>query len=140
MTLRTRVFTLLTGSATALLLAGYAMPNPAAQLIDGSNGRDWSGFGRTYGEQHYSPLTEVGDGNVAKLGLAWSLDLKPGNSVSGPLAVDGVLYFTTGYSIIHAVEAATGKPLWVYDPKAPEASGEKLRQGWGSRGIAWWNG
>lgn len=68
------------------------------------------------------------------------MDLEPGNPVTGPLAVAGVLYFANSYSIVHAVDAVTGKLLWKYDPKAAEASGHKLRQGWGSRGIAWWNG
>lgn len=111
-----------------------------AQLDDGSDGRDWPGFGRTYGEQHYSPLDEVNPETVSRLGLVWSLDLPPGNPATGPIAVDGILYFASGYSVAHAVDAATGRLLWTYDPKAPEASGHKLRQGWGSRGIAYWNG
>ncbi len=109
-------------------------------LDDGSGGADWAGYGRTHGEQHFSPLTQISDKNVKGLGLAWSMDLGNGNSVSTPLAVDSVLYFTTGYSLIHAVDAATGKKLWEYDSKAAEASGFRLRQGWGSRGIAWSNG
>ena len=60
------------------------------QLFDGSDGRDWPAFGRTYGEQHYSPLTAINSGNVAKLGLAWSYDLPVGNPVSGPIAVSGL--------------------------------------------------
>jgi quinohemoprotein ethanol dehydrogenase len=120
-----------------------ALPHAAdgnAQLSDGSGGENWPGPGRTFGEQHFSPLGEISTGNVNTLGLVWSMDLPPGNSVSQPLEIDGVLYFCTGYSIIHAVEAATGKALWTYDPKAPEAAGKKLRLAWGSRGIAWWNG
>src|SRR3546814_18377875 len=57
-----------------------------------------------------------------------------------PLAVDGVLYTATGYSVVRAFDAATGRQLWEYDPGAPGAAGRPLRQGWGSRGIAWWNG
>src|SRR4051812_39877291 len=56
-----------------------------AQLRDGNGGDDWAAFGRTYGEQHYSPLTQIDAGNVARLGLAWSHDLPPGNSVTGPI-------------------------------------------------------
>ncbi|MFC7500077.1 PQQ-dependent dehydrogenase, methanol/ethanol family [Enterovirga sp. GCM10030262] len=110
------------------------------QLFDGSDGRDWPAFGRTYGEQHYSPLDQVNTETVDRLGLIWSLDLEPGNPATGPIAVDGIIYFASGYSVAHAVDAATGKLLWKYNPKAPEASGHKLRQGWGSRGIAYWNG
>lgn len=111
-----------------------------AQLSDGSDGRDWPGFGRTYGEQHYSPLDQVNLDTVGRLGLVWSLDLPPGNPATGPIVIDGILYFASGYSVAHAVDVRTGKLLWKYDPKAPEASGHKLRQGWGSRGIAYWNG
>jgi quinohemoprotein ethanol dehydrogenase len=112
----------------------------ASVLVDTSNGRDWAGYGRTFGEQHYSPLRSVNDANVNTLGLAWWIDLETNNSSTVPLAVDGVLYFTTGYSVIHAVDAATGKTLWVYDSKTTQVAGKKLRQGYGSRGIAWSQG
>lgn len=111
-----------------------------AQLTDGSDGRDWPAFGRTYGEQHYSPLDQVNADTVKRLGLAWSYDLPVGNPATGPIEIDGVLYFASGYSIVHAIDVRSGKLLWQYDPKAPEVSGHKLRQGWGSRGIAYWNG
>ena len=135
---------ILIAAAAAVALVGIAAaapaPVPDAQLRDEADGRDWPGFGRTYGEQHFSPLAEVNDGNVARLGLAWSMDLEPGNSATGPIAVDGVLYFARQYSIVNAVDAASGKLLWTYDPHAAEAAGARLRQGWGSRGIAWWDG
>lgn len=111
-----------------------------ALLDDSNSGDDWAGFGRTYGEQHFSPLNQLNTRNIGKLGLAWSIDLPPGNSVSGPLKVADTLYFTTGYSIVHAVDARTGKEKWVFDPKAPEAAGKRLRMVWGSRGLGWWDG
>jgi len=61
-----------------------------AQLTDGSDGRDWPAFGRTYGEQHYSPLDQVNTDTVKRLGLAWSLDLPAGNPATGPIEVDGI--------------------------------------------------
>ncbi len=136
--------------ATALLLAllpGLSAsatslpPAPAHPLLgDNSTGDNWPAFGRTYGEQHYSPLTQIDTANVNTLGLAWSLDLGPGNSMTGPIEVDGTLYIASAYSLVRAIDAVTGKVRWQYDPKAPEVSGAKLRQGWGSRGIAYWNG
>ena len=122
-------------------LAARAPVKPTlSPLDDRSTGADWAGYGRTFGEQHFSPLTQINAANVGKLGLAWSFDLGPGNSLTTPLAIDGTLYFATGYSVVHAVDAVSGKLLWTYDPKAPELSGHKLRQGWGIRGLAWWNG
>ena len=114
--------------------------NSTSHYLDSSGGRDWPGYGRTFGEQHYSPLTQINQANIGRLGLAWSMDLGPESSVTQPISVDGVLYFATGYSLVHAVDAATGKLLWRYDPKATEKAGLNLRYGWGSRGIAWWNG
>src|SRR5688500_13995579 len=63
----------------------------AARLIDTASGADWPAYGRTYGEQHYSPLALVNGGNVGQLGLAWSIDLDTRNSATAPLAVDGIL-------------------------------------------------
>ena len=115
---------------------------PAAQDMGSDVGassmpNDWLGFGRTSGEQHFSPLTQIDQHTVAKLGLAWSLDLPLGNSVSAPIEVSGVLYIATGYSVVRAIDAVSGRVLWTYDPKAPEVSGIKLRQGWGIRGLAY---
>ncbi|MBA4355451.1 MAG: PQQ-dependent dehydrogenase, methanol/ethanol family, partial [Novosphingobium sp.] len=104
------------------------------------NPANWAAFGRTEGEQHFSPLTQVSDATIDQLGLVWSLDLPLGNSVTAPLAVDGVLYIATGYSVIRAVDARSGKVLWTYDPHVPEVSGRKLRQGWGIRGLAYERG
>ncbi len=110
-----------------------------AQLQDGSDGKDWPAFGRTYGEQHFSPLDQINSDTVGKLGLAWSVDLPPGNPATGPIEVGGTVYLASGYSVVRAIDVATGKVKWTYDPHAPEVSGIKLRQGWGSRGIAYWN-
>jgi quinohemoprotein ethanol dehydrogenase len=91
-------------------------------------------------QQFYSPLTAIDQSNVGSLGLAWSMDLESGNSVTQPIAVDGILYFAQGLSVVHAVDAATGKLLWRYDPHAAEKAGMNLRLGWGVRGISWGNG
>lgn len=113
---------------------------PPGQYADESDGRDWPGYGRTYGEQHYSPLQDINSENVSKLGLAWSIDLPPEYSMSQPIAVNGTLYVTTGYSIVRAIDAATGVELWTYDSQSAERAGERLRFSWGTRGLAWWNG
>ena len=104
------------------------------------DGRNWAAYGRTFSETHYSPLTEINAATVGRLGLAWSLDLEPQNVLSTPLAVDGVIYFAVGYSIVHAVDARTGRLLWRYDPGVTERAGVKLRTGWGIRGLAYWKG
>jgi quinohemoprotein ethanol dehydrogenase len=108
-------------------------------LGDQTDGANWAAIGRTYNENHYSPLAQITDRNIARLGLVWYYDLPPVTSVhTTPLAVDGVLYFAVGYSIVRAIDVKTGKLLWQYDPDVPSVAGDKLRAGWGSRGIAFW--
>jgi len=140
-----------TQSLAALLLAAAAVAGPSAAarsraiddaaLSDEADGTNWPAFGRTYREQHHSPLAQIHAGNVERLGLAWSLDL-PGviNVASQPLAVDGVIYAAVGLSVVHAVDARTGRLLWRHDPEVAKVAGHKLREAWGSRGLAFWKG
>ncbi len=126
-------------AATALFVSSCttAVRDTTDAALDPNN---WTGFGRTGGEQHYSPLDTIDASNVDKLGLVWSMDLPAQNSVSAPLAIDGIVYTATGYTVVRAIDAVTGKLLWEYDSKAAEASGRKLRQGWGIRGLAYGEG
>ena len=108
-------------------------------LANEADGANWASYGRTFSENHFSPLRQINDGNIGQLGLAWHYDLPQVASVfSAPLAVDGILYFAIGYSVVHAMDAKTGKLLWQYDPKVAEVAGKRLRPAWGIRGIAFW--
>ena len=111
-----------------------------AKYLDGNDGKDWPGAGRTYGERHYSPLSEIDKDSVSRLGLAWSVDLAPGYSVTQPIAVEGILYFASGQGVLNAVDIRTGKQIWTYDPEVWKGDQIKLRTAWGSRGVAWWDG
>ena len=74
--------------------------------------------GRTYSEQRYSPLAQVNAENVGKLGLAWSYDLKTERGIEATsLVVDGVMYTTSAWSIVHAIDARTGKRCGPSIPK-----------------------
>jgi quinohemoprotein ethanol dehydrogenase len=110
-------------------------------LGDEADGSNWLAYGRTFSEQRFSPLDQINDRTIDRLKLAWSLDLDTfGHSQSSPLAVDGVLYFAVGYAWVHAVDARTGKLLWKYDPQTTKVAPQKLKMGWGIRGIAFWKG
>jgi quinohemoprotein ethanol dehydrogenase len=113
---------------------------PSQSYPDNGSGDDWPGPGRTYGEQHYSPLDQINRSNIGKLGLAWALDLPVGNSVTQPIAVEGKLYFVTGTGILHAVDAVSGSELWTYDAHVPDHDPDTMRTAWGTRGVAWWAG
>ena len=125
--------------AVSALALHSGHPAAAGSLPRDADG-DWPGYGRTPDENHFSPLAEVDTRSVARLGLAWSMDLPPGNPMSAPIAVGGTLYTSTGYSVVRAIDAATGRLKWTFDPGAAVAAGEKLRMNWGSRGLAWWRG
>jgi quinohemoprotein ethanol dehydrogenase len=121
----------------ALALAGCSTPEREEPP---PNPADWTGYAGP-GEQHYSSLDQITAGNISRLGLAWSYDIDtPPNAYTAPIAVGGVFYFAAGYSVVHALDAASGRLLWRYDPKAPRAADHKMRAGWGSRGIAYARG
>ena len=79
---------------------------------------NWLQHGRNPGEERFSPLTDIKDSNVNKLGLAWDFKYPLDRVVEAtPIVVDGVLYTTGAYSMVFALDAKTGKLLWQYDPK-----------------------
>jgi quinohemoprotein ethanol dehydrogenase len=103
--------------------------------------QEWLTYGGTYDEQRYSRLNRIDAGNVDKLGVAWSYDLKTSRGVeSTPIVVDGVMYVTGAWSIVYALDAKTGRELWVYDPEVPK---EKAADGCCdvvNRGVAVYGG
>lgn len=128
-----------------LLLASCALTRDStavdnAMLADEADGANWASYGRTFSENHFSPLDEVNAGNVDKLGLAWTLDVgTPLRADSQPLAVDGVIYLATGLSVVQAVKADTGEVIWRYDPEFLKGADlKKLLPSWGIRGLAIW--
>ena len=102
---------------------------------------NWLSYGRTYNEQRFSPLKQINDQNVSKLGLAWYYDLDTHRGQEAtPIVVDGVMYFTTAWSKVIALDAATGKLLWSYDPRVPGTWAVNACCDVVNRGVAAWNG
>ncbi len=135
------------GALTLLaMLAGCGAGDPQSEKTSGSanlvdakmigdeaNGDNWASYGRTYSEGHFSPLTDISTSNVSQLGLAWAYDLgTPLRADSQPLAANGVVYVATGLSIVQAIDAASGKLLWRYDPEVQKVAGNKLYPSWES--------
>ena len=97
----------------------------------------WLTHGRTYGEQRFSPLTKVSTDTVGGLGLAWTYEMRTNRGASAtPLVVDGVMYVTSAWSLVYALDAATGQERWVYDPKVDRAVGAKACCDVVNRGVA----
>ena len=102
---------------------------------------NWLTYGRTYSEQRYSPLAGITADNVKQLGLAWYADLNSNRGQEAtPLAIDGVLYVSTAWSIVKAYDARTGQLLWSYDPGVPRALGVRGCCDVVNRGVAAWQG
>ncbi|MGH7434402.1 MAG: PQQ-binding-like beta-propeller repeat protein, partial [Polyangiaceae bacterium] len=105
------------------------------------DGQNWLTHGRTYDEQRFSPLAEIKAANVKSLALAWSLDLDTNRGQEAtPLAIDGVLYSTSAWSKVQAIDSVTGKLLWQYDPKVPGPTGARACCDVVNRGVAAWKG
>jgi quinohemoprotein ethanol dehydrogenase len=102
---------------------------------------NWMSHGRTYSEQRFSPLKQINDQNVGQLALAWYVDLDTSRGQEAtPIVVDGVMYFTTAWSKVFAVKAATGEKLWAYDPKVPPEWAVNACCDVVNRGVAVWQG
>jgi quinohemoprotein ethanol dehydrogenase len=98
---------------------------------------DWALHGRDYAETRYSPLTEIHAGNVLQLGLAWYLDMETRRGLEAtPIVVDGVMYVTGSWSVVYAVDAATGKRLWRWDPEVSHTWGQRACCDVVNRGVA----
>jgi quinohemoprotein ethanol dehydrogenase len=138
------------GRSSAPPLAAAVIPSaakPAAVdmarlLAADSEPGNWMEPGRNYGEQHFSPLQKIDAGNVKQLGLAWFYDLDAAHrgQESTPLVIDGVMYVTSAWSKVFALDAKTGAPLWTYDPKVPGQVAVNACCDAVNRGVAAWKG
>ena len=100
---------------------------------------EWLNHGRTYKEQRYSPLTDINKNNVNELDLAWSFKFDTARGMEAtPILHDGVLYVSTGWSHVHAIDARSGDELWHYDAKVPKSQLAKTCCGPVNRGVAIW--
>ena len=121
------------------LAAGVVAPSPGANAANGA-GSDWPSVAGAADESGYSQLGSINTANAGRLGLAWSLDL-PGEVAleATPLAVDGMLYFPGGRSKVYAVDGASGKLRWTYDPQGWKVNPDKYNFGV-NRGVAYDDG
>ncbi len=103
----------------------------------------WLTYGATQGETRYSPLKQIDVSNVGKLGLSWSYELGAGggNQEATPLVWNNTIYGITTWSVVFAVDARNGKPLWRWDPEINQAAVRaKMCCGVLNRGLALANG
>lgn len=104
-----------------------------------ANADHWLQYGRDFGNQRFSPHTQIHRGNVKNLVPVWSFQPGVADGLQAtPLVVDGVIYLTTSWNHVFAIDARTGAELWHYRRRLPE----KLRYCCGpvNRGVAILNG
>ena len=86
--------------------------------------KNWNVYGGTKDAMHYSSLTEVDTNNVSRLQVAWTYHTGDADTAThsqiqcNPVIIDGVMYALTPKMKMFALDAATGKQIWVFDPKA----------------------
>jgi len=131
---------------TAALAEAESAPGSAAVdakrlLAADSEPQNWMSYGRTYDEQRYSTLKQIDTKSVAKLGLSWSFDFNTERGIEATsIVVDGVMYTTSSWSIVHALDARTGKHLWTYDPQVAKDKTRHACCDAVNRGVAVWQG
>lgn len=116
-------------------VAGTASAIATPGQVDGSvPPSDWWFYGRTPKGDRFSPLAQINAGNVDKLQVAWTAEtgdhMRPGEDVGGtdaghefnfeatPIKVGDTVYVCTGHSWVEALDAATGKIKWKFNPHA----------------------
>ena len=131
---------LVVAAGLALMLAACSKSGTPQSDAGLGAAENWTAPQGGADEAGYSRLAELTPANVGRLGLAWSMDLPEEVTLeSTPLAVDGTLYFAGGYGEVYAVEAASGKLLWKFDPETWKRRPDKFHFG-SNRGIAYENG
>jgi quinohemoprotein ethanol dehydrogenase len=102
---------------------------------------DWPTIGLDYAETRFSKLSKINADNVKNLGLVWSYPLESSRGVEAtPVVVDGIMYQTASWSVVHAIDARTGKRLWTFDPKIDREKGYRGCCDVVNRGVALWKG
>jgi glucose dehydrogenase len=88
----------------------------------------WSQYLGGADSSQYSSLKQINKSNVAKLEVAWTYPTGPGTYIFDPIVVDGVMYVLAQNNSVVALDAATGKELWVH----PDTGAV------GTRGMNYW--
>ena len=102
---------------------------------------NWLMYGRTYDDHRFSPLNQVNEQTVGKLGLAWSREMGTTRGLEAtPLVENGVLYTTGSWSVVQALDAKTGEVRWTYDPKVPRERAYFICCDVVNRGLALYQG
>ena len=123
-----------------LLFLVFGRDMASLKRVERGSDHEWPYYGRDSGGSKYSTLDQINRENVKQLKLAWAFhtgDL-PDEKMAAtfectPVVMDGVMYVTTAFSKVIALEAETGKVLWRFDPKIDTS---KRSYAFANRGVA----
>lgn len=142
-----KTFLLVVGVMSAIC-GSVALARPPAD-VDGARlaqaatePGNWFTGGRDADQTYHSPLALINDNNVSQLGFAWQYDLgspRRGQEAT-PVVVDGVMYTSGTFGYVYALDAATGRELWRYDPKPDYRAARNPCCDLVNRGVALWKG
>jgi quinoprotein glucose dehydrogenase len=131
---------------TALTVVIAALVPRAQDAPRASQG--WPVYAGDQAATHYSPLTDINRSNAARLAVAWTwkpgegplpeYGTVPGNFQNTPLMIDNVLYVSTPYNRVVALDARTGRELWRFDPEPYKDGQPPNGTGFVHRGVAAW--
>src|SRR4051812_46635455 len=132
----------------ALLLAAAAIGTIAAGTAPDSRMIEWPYYGSDQAGTKWSAAADINRDTVVRLALAWSWKpdekplaeyrTQPGSFENTPLMIDNVLFVSTAYNRVVALDAESGRQLWAYDPHAYEAGQPPNGTGFVHRGVAAW--
>ena len=113
-----------------------------SRIINADNEpHNWLAHGRDYKEQRYSPLDQINTETIQNLELEWSLDMGTTRGLEAtPIVDNGIMFVSSTWSVVHAIDAKTGEELWVYDPNVPRSWARKVCCDVVNRGVAVWKG
>lgn len=132
----------------ATVVAGVSVQAQAQE-----RGADWPNFGNDAGGSQFSPLKQIDKNNVGKLKVAWthrSGDFSEVGSPTGgsnfeatPIHANGTLYYCTPFNRVFALDPATGKEKWVFDPTVVNGPNgkpllDKPKRAMTCRGVSYW--
>lgn len=130
------------GSSAVRTSDRAAVPRSRERLVE------WPSVGADAANTRYSSLSDVNTSNVHQLAVAWrwrpeerplpEYNVVPGNFTSTPIMIDDVVYVSTNYNRVAALDANTGAIRWVYDPRAYDGGMPLLAGGFRHRGVAAW--
>jgi len=149
------------GAASALLLGlAFSAPDTLAEEVtparikaaisavdsamikaNTATSQDWPTIGLDYAETRFSKLTQITSDNVKGLGLVWTYNLDSSRGIEAtPVVIDGIMYQTGPWSIVHAIDARSGKKIWTFDPGVDREKGYKGCCDVVNRGVAVYKG